>query len=106
LKSWALPLKPDIKAVHFASRDPRVPWYRKALAIAFASYALSPIDLTLTSFRCWAMLMTLIIFPLGIALVVRLTPPEVIEEYRIRAATSQSTQQASAERALLFWSGS
>ena len=31
--------------MYLASRDPRVPWYAKAAAIAVAAYALSPIDL-------------------------------------------------------------
>src|SRR5436305_13051574 len=91
LKSWALALKRDIKAVHFASRDPRVPWYCKALAVADASYALSPIDLIPDFIPVLGYLDDLIIVPLGIALVVRLIPPEVIEEYRISATDSQGT---------------
>jgi uncharacterized membrane protein YkvA (DUF1232 family) len=31
--------------VWIAARDPRVPWYAKAVAAAVAAYALSPIDL-------------------------------------------------------------
>src|SRR4051794_2223775 len=91
LKSWALAFKRDIKAVHFASRDPRVPWYCKALAVAVASYALWPIDLIPDFIPVLGYLDDLIVVPLGIALVVRLMPPEVIEEYRIRAAASKRT---------------
>ena len=32
-------------ALWIAGRDPRVPWYAKALAILVAAYALSPLDL-------------------------------------------------------------
>ena len=45
LKTWARLLKRDVFALYLAGRDPRVPWYAKALALATAAYALSPIDL-------------------------------------------------------------
>jgi uncharacterized membrane protein YkvA (DUF1232 family) len=44
-KHWARSIKRDVVAVWIAGRDPRVPWYAKALALAVAAYALSPIDL-------------------------------------------------------------
>ena len=45
LRQWASRLKRDVHAVYLAARDPRTPWYVKALALAVAAYALSPIDL-------------------------------------------------------------
>jgi uncharacterized membrane protein YkvA (DUF1232 family) len=45
LRNWARIIKRDVHALHLASRDPRVPWYAKALALLVAGYALSPIDL-------------------------------------------------------------
>ncbi len=45
LRGWARSIKRDVHAVYLASRDPRVPWHAKALAICVAAYALSPIDL-------------------------------------------------------------
>ena len=45
LKDWARIIKRDVHAVYLAARDPRTPWYAKALAICVAGYALSPIDL-------------------------------------------------------------
>jgi hypothetical protein len=45
LKDWARTIKRDAHAVYLAARDPRTPWYAKALAICVAGYALSPIDL-------------------------------------------------------------
>ena len=44
-KQWARAIKRDVLALWIAARDPRVPWYAKALAMAVAAYALSPIDL-------------------------------------------------------------
>ena len=43
LRRWAGAMKRDVLALYLAGRDPRVAWYPKALAIATAAYALSPI---------------------------------------------------------------
>ncbi len=45
LKAWARSIKGDLIAIYFASRDPRVPWHARVLALCVAGYALSPIDL-------------------------------------------------------------
>ena len=45
LKRWARGVKRDAIALFLAARDPRTPWYAKALAVCVAGYALSPIDL-------------------------------------------------------------
>ena len=63
----------------------------KVLAIAVAAYALSPIDLISDFVPVLGYLDDLIIVPVGVALVVRLIPPEVMDEYRILATASQST---------------
>jgi uncharacterized membrane protein YkvA (DUF1232 family) len=35
----------DVVALYLPARDPRVPWYAKAVALVVAAYAVSPIDL-------------------------------------------------------------
>lgn len=45
LRTWARALKRDAHAVWLLARDPRTPWYAKAVALVVAAYALSPIDL-------------------------------------------------------------
>jgi uncharacterized membrane protein YkvA (DUF1232 family) len=45
VRQWACTLKRDVLALYLAARDPRVPWYAKAVAACVAVYALSPIDL-------------------------------------------------------------
>jgi uncharacterized membrane protein YkvA (DUF1232 family) len=82
IKNWARRLGRDVHAIYLASRDPRVPWYAKVLAIAVAGYALSPIDLIPDFIPVVGYLDDLIIVPLGIWLVVRLIPEEVLVEYR------------------------
>jgi uncharacterized membrane protein YkvA (DUF1232 family) len=85
IKVWARALKTDVHAVYLAARDPRVPWLAKFLAIAVTAYALSPIDLIPDFVPVLGYLDDLLIVPLGIWLVVRLVPEEVMAEYRIKA---------------------
>ncbi|KJC56753.1 membrane protein [Bradyrhizobium sp. LTSPM299] len=105
LKEWARNLKRDSYALYLASRDPRVPWYAKALAVAIAAYALSPIDLIPDFIPVIGYLDDLILLPLGIWLAVSLVPPDVMAECRIRASV---TLQRPASRAgmiaiILLW---
>jgi hypothetical protein len=44
-KRWARDIKNDVVALYIVGRDPRTPWYAKAVALAVAAYAISPIDL-------------------------------------------------------------
>jgi uncharacterized membrane protein YkvA (DUF1232 family) len=81
-KQWARTIKRDAHALYLAARDPRVPWYAKALAIAVAGYALSPIDLIPDFVPVLGYVDDLIIVPLGIALVIRLIPPEIMAQQR------------------------
>ena len=88
LKEWARTLTRDVHAVYLAARDPRVPWYAKALAVAVAGYALSPIDLIPDFIPVLGYLDDLVIVPLGVWLVVSLIPTDVMAEYRQLAAAS------------------
>ena len=72
-------------ALWIAARDPRVPWYVKALAGAVAAYALSPIDLIPDFIPVLGYLDDLLIVPAGIWLVVRLVPEPLMAEFREEA---------------------
>jgi len=74
------PIKRDVHALYLASRDPRVPWYAKALAVAVAAYALSPIDLIPDFIPVVGLLDDVIIVPLGVMLVVWLVTPWHFDE--------------------------
>ena len=87
LKQWARAIKRDVFALWLAARDPRVPWYAKAVAGAVAAYALSPIDLIPDFIPILGYLDDLIIVPLGIWLAISLIPPDIISELRTKAAT-------------------
>lgn len=105
IKAWARNLKRDSHAVYLASRDPRVPWYAKALAVAVAAYALSPIDLIPDFIPVIGYLDDLIIVPLGIWLVVSLIPDEVMVECRAKAneAAQRPTSRAGMAAIVLLW---
>lgn len=85
LKAQAKQLKQHTLTVYFAARDPRTPLLVRILAVLVAAYALSPIDLIPDFVPVIGYLDDLLLIPLGLALVVRLTPPEVIEAARARA---------------------
>src|SRR6478672_6134290 len=85
LRQWARALKRDVHAVYLAARDPRTPWYVKALALAVAAYALSPIDLIPDFIPVLGYVDDLLIVPLGIALATKLIPSGVLEEHRANA---------------------
>jgi uncharacterized membrane protein YkvA (DUF1232 family) len=79
----------DVHVLYLASRDPRVPWYAKVLALTVATYALSPIDLIPDFIPVIGYLDDLIIVPLGILLVIRLVPAEVMAKHRALAEAAQ-----------------
>src|SRR6476646_9606385 len=88
LKTWARTLSQEVHAIYLAARDPRVPWYAKALALAVAGYALSPIDLIPDFIPVIGYLDDLIIVPAGIALVIWMIPPAIMAEHRELATAS------------------
>src|SRR5690242_8021749 len=89
LLAWARRIKRDVHALYLASRDPRVPWYAKACAAIVAGYALSPIDLIPDVVPVVGYLDDVILVPLGLLLVIRLIPADVMAEHRAAAAAAQ-----------------
>lgn len=85
LKSWARRMKRDTLALYLASRDPRVPWYAKAMAMTTAAYAFSPIDLIPDFIPVLGYVDELLILPLFIWLTIRLVPVAIMTELRVEA---------------------
>lgn len=88
LKQWAKTIKRDAHALYLASRDPRVPWYAKALAVFIAAYALSPIDFIPDFIPVLGFLDDALLLPLGIWLALKFIPPEIMAEHRGTAEAS------------------
>jgi uncharacterized membrane protein YkvA (DUF1232 family) len=89
LRGWARQIKRDVHALYLAARDPRVPWYAKAVAIAVAAYALSPIDLIPDFIPVVGYLDDLVIVPFGILLAVKLVPRDLMAEFRASAVSAE-----------------
>jgi uncharacterized membrane protein YkvA (DUF1232 family) len=87
LKARARELKREAYAIYIAARDPRTPWYVKALIFFVVAHTFSPVDLIPDFIPVLGYLDDLIITPGGIWLAVRLIPPEVMAEARAAAAT-------------------
>jgi uncharacterized membrane protein YkvA (DUF1232 family) len=84
-KAWARALKVEVYALYLACRDPRVPWYAKALAAGVVAYAFSPIDLIPDPIPVLGYLDDLVLLPLGVLAARCMIPPPVLAECRARA---------------------
>jgi uncharacterized membrane protein YkvA (DUF1232 family) len=105
LRDGARAIKRDVHALYLASRDPRVAWYAKAVAVCVAAYALSPIDLIPDFVPVLGYLDDAVIVPLGIMLAVRMVPEPLMAEHRAAAALAQSrpTSRAGAAVMVCIW---
>ena len=96
-------LKREVHALYFAVRDPRTPWYAKALAGAVVAYALSPIDLIPDFIPVLGYLDDLVLVPLGIAAALKLVPADVMAECRAKAdAAAPASRRAGLVAAVLI----
>lgn len=91
LKAWARSLKQHTLILWFAARDRRTPWPVRLLALVIVAYAFSPIDLIPDFIPVLGLLDDLLLLPLGIALLLRLMPPAVMET--ARQAAAQATER-------------
>jgi uncharacterized membrane protein YkvA (DUF1232 family) len=106
LKARARALKTEAYAIYLAARDPRTPWYAKALIFFVVAHTFSPIDLIPDFIPILGYLDDLIITPGGIWLAVRLIPPEVLDEARAKAAirdVDRSVGKVGAVLIILVW---
>lgn len=106
LRSYARALKQEAFAVYLAARDPRTPWYAKALIFFVVAHTFSPIDLIPDFIPVLGYLDDLIITPGGLWLAVRLIPAEVLAEARVTAAArdvDRSVGKIGALMIVLLW---
>lgn len=82
-----------------------MPWPVRILAMAVAAYAFSPIDLIPDFVPILGYLDDVILVPLGLALVVCLTPASVLADARIRAqqAAARPVSYAAAAIIVALW---
>jgi uncharacterized membrane protein YkvA (DUF1232 family) len=84
-RQWARRLKTETYALYLACKDPRVPWYVRLFAACVVGYAFSPIDLIPDFIPILGYLDDLILVPLGLALALRMIPPDVLADCRAQA---------------------
>ena len=107
LKQWSRFIRRDTTALYFAARDPRTPWYAKAVAACVVGYALSPIDLIPDFIPVIGYLDDIVLVPVGLWLALRLVPTDVMEESRSRAAQigDRPSSRIAAIVVVLVWVG-
>ena len=105
VKNWARSIKRDTHAIYLASKDHRTPWFAEALALCVAGYALSPIDLIPDFVPILGYLDDVIIVPLGVLLVIRLIPADIMAEHRAlaAAASERPINRAAAVVIVFLW---
>ena len=98
-------LKREVYALYFAVRDPRVPWYAKALAGCVVACALSPIDLIPDPIPVLGYLDDLVLIPLGVLAVRHMIPDHVMAECRVKAQglAEKPTNWIAAAVIVLVW---
>ncbi len=94
LKARARALKNEAFAVYLAAKDPRTPWYAKALVFFVVAHTFSPIDLIPDFIPILGYLDDIIITPGGLWLAVRLIPAEVLEDARVTVASGAWSERS------------
>lgn len=89
-RQWANQLKIETYALYLAYKDPRVPWYARLSAVVVVGYAFSPIDLIPDFIPVLGHLDDLVLIPLGIILVLKMIPQDVLIECRQQARITMS----------------
>ncbi|PTY37847.1 hypothetical protein BGP77_15350 [Saccharospirillum sp. MSK14-1] len=105
LKQFATAMKTRLVVLYLAVRDPRTPWYARALGILVVAYALSPIDLIPDFIPVFGLLDDLLLVPIGLWLVDRMIPAQVRRECMERAKELKppSASKAGAALILIVW---
>lgn len=84
-RAWAEWLEDQVIVLWYAYRDPRTPWYARVFSAILAAYAFSPIDLIPDFIPLVGYLDDLLILPVGVLLVRRMIPTEVLSDCRALA---------------------
>lgn len=94
LKNWARRIKRDGVMLWFACRDPRTPWWLKALAFFVVAYALSPIDLVPDFIPVLGFVDDVLLLPVLIWFIVRHLPAVIAQDCRLQAENWMAERQA------------
>lgn len=96
LRRWkerAHQLNTEIYALYLAYRHPRTPLWAKFFLAGVVGYAFSPLDLIPDFIPLLGYLDDLVLLPIGVALALRMIPPEVMAECRAKARMERSRKK-------------
>ena len=106
-RGHARQLKREVYTLAIAYRDPLVPWYARLWVAVVVAYAFSPLDLIPDFIPVLGYLDDLLLLPLGIALALRLLPPDVLAASRAEAerrmAAEKPVSRAAAAAIVAIW---
>lgn len=102
LKSRAQALKLEMRPLMIVFRDPRTPWYAKAVAFFLVAYIFSPFDLIPDFIPVLGYLDDLLVVSMGISLVLRMIPVDVMDEARKTAAQEKDQFSMWAKSGMVF----
>ncbi len=91
-KGKAKALKREVYALYLCSRHPDTPFHAKLPALLIVSYALSPVDAIPDFIPVLGYLDDLLLIPLGITLLIKIMPADVLEECRSRAQSASDSK--------------
>ena len=80
-------LKTEVYALYLAYKDPRVPWYAKIIIVVIVGYFLNPIELIPDFIPFIGYLDDLVILLIGIYLLRKMIPKDIMAECREKART-------------------
>lgn len=101
LKERVRDLRGETFALYLVARHPGTPWYAKAFVAGVVAYAFSPIDLIPDFIPVLGYLDDLILVPIGIAIAIRMIPPAVLAECRVRAQAMMADEKPSSRVAAI-----
>jgi uncharacterized membrane protein YkvA (DUF1232 family) len=107
LSRQAQRLQEQAQVFYFACRHPRVPWYAKFVAACTAAYLFSPIQLIPSFIPVIGFLDDLLVVFLGVKLIQKLIPPDVLAECRelARAAGLRRNQRIRSMGSIVGFAG-
>jgi uncharacterized membrane protein YkvA (DUF1232 family) len=108
-KAHARLLKTEVYALYLAYKDTRTPWYAKVFTAVVVGYAFSPIDLIPDPIPILGYLDDPVLIPLGVFLAMKMVPPKVMEESRVKArevmAQGKPVNKVAAAVIVVLWIG-
>jgi len=84
-KQQAQRIHTEAQSFYFAFKHPRVPWYARVVAVCTAGYLFSPIQLIPSFIPVIGFLDDFLVLFLGVKLLQRIIPPEILAECRQQA---------------------